>query len=519
MRTLPLWTAAVVGLARWRSPRRVVGSSGITALFFGAACALCGPPSAQSATVTATITGKITSGVDQTGVFGSPNTDLAGDDYTAVFTFDTTKGVLDGDQTACDNGRVNSGNNTPVTQVVLTINSHTFTFLPNGATRTDSYVYASSATAPKTSLGFAYYEQYNDISVESIGTTLGLNGITVCRNWADNFPQYTLNPSLDSYAGGSAFGIALYPNGVEPPSQYASGNFSVVTVEVDGIGCSPAVTAGPICPSVMISAPTHTLWWFNGVNPDGYSTDITLEASPSGDPPYTWSVTGNANEVTFLPHQSVVTTTTSDNKVTIYAAAASCEPNDIQVTVSTQGVTSAPFPLSILTPHSLLFLTQEDHPDATLGYLSDIYYRILDQFGKDSLSHRIYLNEKWTTPDFTCVYKTSTGDCAANWPKPIEDECSANTECPFPLPPNDWADEIGGVPLANVPPPVPTPTSPSLGSNLLTCDSPKQTLVQYWPGQWWIGSATPGDGVLVQENNWYRFINHGRHCDIVSPVP
>jgi hypothetical protein len=50
-------------------------------------------PTLSSATiVTYTYTGTVSSGYDQTGDFGAPNTNLAGDSFTAVFTYDTTKG-------------------------------------------------------------------------------------------------------------------------------------------------------------------------------------------------------------------------------------------------------------------------------------------------------------------------------------------------------------------------------------------------------------------------------------------
>jgi hypothetical protein len=39
------------------------------------------------------VTGIVTSGVDQTGVFGSKNTNLAGKDYTQVFIVDDAKGT------------------------------------------------------------------------------------------------------------------------------------------------------------------------------------------------------------------------------------------------------------------------------------------------------------------------------------------------------------------------------------------------------------------------------------------
>jgi hypothetical protein len=87
-----------------------------------AAAALCAPQGAHAFTVLATITGNVTSGRDVTGVFVGKGTNLAGYPYTATFTFDTTQGINSPvTQTKCYNGLHNSGPNTPVTQVALTI--------------------------------------------------------------------------------------------------------------------------------------------------------------------------------------------------------------------------------------------------------------------------------------------------------------------------------------------------------------------------------------------------------------
>jgi hypothetical protein len=40
-----------------------------------------------------TVTGVVTSGIDESGVFGAPNTNLAGKDYTQVFLLDPSKGT------------------------------------------------------------------------------------------------------------------------------------------------------------------------------------------------------------------------------------------------------------------------------------------------------------------------------------------------------------------------------------------------------------------------------------------
>lgn len=49
----------------------------------------------SAVTITVTYTGTITQGYDASGVFGPPKSDLGGDAYKLVFTFDTTKGIYD----------------------------------------------------------------------------------------------------------------------------------------------------------------------------------------------------------------------------------------------------------------------------------------------------------------------------------------------------------------------------------------------------------------------------------------
>ncbi len=67
---------------------------GVTALSIAVAMSLAMSAPAPAAIIQATYSGTITSGLDVTGVFGSPNTDLAGAHYTSTFLFDTSLGEL-----------------------------------------------------------------------------------------------------------------------------------------------------------------------------------------------------------------------------------------------------------------------------------------------------------------------------------------------------------------------------------------------------------------------------------------
>jgi YD repeat-containing protein len=54
---------------------------------------VCLPNVAEAAIITVTITGTVGSGTDTSGVFGPPNTDLTGQNFIVVFTFDDSKGT------------------------------------------------------------------------------------------------------------------------------------------------------------------------------------------------------------------------------------------------------------------------------------------------------------------------------------------------------------------------------------------------------------------------------------------
>jgi hypothetical protein len=85
---------------------------------------------ALASKVVATITGTVFSASDNSGTFGPPNSELAGDNFSLVFTFDDTKGVQN---VATSNGVpyfssiTSTASSNPGT-AVLTINAESFEF-------------------------------------------------------------------------------------------------------------------------------------------------------------------------------------------------------------------------------------------------------------------------------------------------------------------------------------------------------------------------------------------------------
>ena len=165
------------------------------------------------------------------------------------------------------------------------------------------------------------------------------------------------------------------------------------------------------------------------------------------------------------------------------------------MTVTANGLTSPPFGLVIRKPARLVPVSPFaiHNSNALYGYVSYIYYKILDQFGADFPATKIPLNEIFTSetiPDYPG---------GTNWD-------ITNVPGGAPEPPLKWPDQISGsqqtTPKA-LPPGVPLGTQK----------------VDHLTGEWRVGSSTPGKGVRVQTNTWQKYQDHAIHTDIVSPAP
>jgi hypothetical protein len=293
--------------------RPMHAKAGIASAMAFAAAALCAPQEAQAYTVLATITGTLTSGSDVTGVFVGKKADLTGYPYTATFTFDTTQGtnspVL---PTQCYNGLHNSGTNTPVSQVELTINgsSYVFSHTPT-APSIDSFVYAQNAGSSKAGLGFYFSETFNSSTGftggNNIGTEITINSLStaLCRYWYNAF-SYTLKPPTDGYTGGSGFLINKYQivNGVSKQYQVATGYFSVNTVSVSG---TITPQSSPHIYFLNVSTGQYSDITNSSV-PVVLGQPIELFAIPAGTPaqPSAWDVQGTpVGAYLLFPQQTV----------------------------------------------------------------------------------------------------------------------------------------------------------------------------------------------------------------------
>ncbi len=174
---------------------RVFGAATLAALFLGA-------PSANAAIVDVTYTGTVAAGFDQTGLFGSPNGNLAGDSYQVMYAFNTVWGNYYSFPTESNaSGGSSVGVLSPSLGVTVTINGvsvssnlngwfdqaygyndgvsssgqyHTTSFFNVGPSSTTSnflsnFVYAANLTIPANiSSPFSYDVQSGDTQAGSV---------------------------------------------------------------------------------------------------------------------------------------------------------------------------------------------------------------------------------------------------------------------------------------------------------------------------------------------------------------
>jgi hypothetical protein len=212
---------------------------------FIAAITACAPQQAHALTVTATVKGTIVSGVDTTGVFGTPGS-LAGQAFTAIFTFDSNEGAAYNPFSSlqppniCYNGLKDSNQNTSA-QVSLLINGHPYpyTFRAVGASAVTWSLYLENYNNNQITLGLTYNTTFPTTptqSTDNIGMVVILNQKNACHYWSDN-ASYTLPYGGGGFYGSSGFYIRNYVTSKEntPPYQLAQGGFNVALGKITQI--------------------------------------------------------------------------------------------------------------------------------------------------------------------------------------------------------------------------------------------------------------------------------------------
>ena len=254
---------------------------------------------------------------------------------------------------------------------------------------------------------------------------------------------------------------------------------------IDYAGCT--VTVKPVI------AGLNTVWWFGGQTPSGYATNVTLTASQS-NATYEWSVTAGAHKI------NLADTSGNQAQVSATGQGIGSQANDVSITVTVNGQTSAPFNITVRTPHRAVPLIppgQSSHithdPDSSYGYQTTIRYRILDNLDA-LLPTPIWVNECWTSDPV----KDYAGE--VNWLQSQQQGAE--------VPNSAFEDQIQGY-LLSIANPVPTSPQSPLGN----------VKVQHWGQAIYIGSSTACQGRRIQTNTFQKYIDHATHENVISPNP
>ena len=286
-------------------------------------------------------------------------------------------------------------------------------------------------------------------------------------------PSFLSLTSVDSGNGTARF------VGISPGSDFGSWH---AKISDDPYLCTVAGT-GPAAVKPKITGP-NTVWWFNGSNPSGYATQITLTSS--GGNGVIWAVTAGSEKVSVNPTGNTLTVQSSGSSFSSFVG-------DIKITAQVNYETSSPFSLTTRTPRDLVPDIYSSVCDPTWGYQSDIKYLIRDQM-MAYLPLSVPLNENWTT--------TVMSDYAGtNWRR--QDPGAANTD---PSTPAMLEDIIQGENIAL--PPIPPTACPGAG-----------LAVEHWGQEWRIGDLSIGSGKRVQTDVIQKYENYAEHESIVSPAP
>jgi|ERR1035441_3752019 hypothetical protein len=369
-------------------------------------------------------------------------------------------------------------------------------------------------------------------------TTVRLNGNDV-RGYASHSItgdyRYYWYMYLQSWNYKSGTLIGSYPNGYASPEGTTAWQQYDATLQYWGPG-SYSVTE-----YVSSYSPYCDQWeppWSNGVSPWYYSNVTTVvrptrpDYGPAGhtvfylgpgisnDQAYsnnTALIAGNPNGAPETP-QWVFTagsafgtlscTTCSQPLFTATQASASCQDYSVVLNTSYNGFQSDPFYMfinapnneeaSTCTPNLGCPATWNYTIDWYNGWASFIFYTTDTLCALDGPMTAYDMNESfgsWVPPDYT----------GATWSPP--------TPNPWGVPASEWYDELSfACPANNC---TPMPVKPTVNC-WPDCGTVK---VQHATQTLKVGTQNMGHGFAVQQDTQQRFLDHGEHDNIVTPIP
>jgi hypothetical protein len=261
--------------------------------------------------------------------------------------------------------------------------------------------------------------------------------------------------------------------------------------------------------SISLSV-SPSLWFFGSGISQTFglgSTQTTLTANGASGGSFAWSITNGAGKVSFASGSQQNSANTTVNSVTLYSANYSTSTNDVTVKISWTPANgsdpqSATSNLTVDSPYKLIPGTPSDMgigssciTAGTTGYSSQIPYTVQSFRGQNITG--IYINESFTSDDtFQAPYE------ASNWP-------SIAVNPAVQIGATGFSDQIC---IGNVNGLLtPAPEVPQAPLSSAQVDHRNQS--------WSVGSSTSGQGVSVQTDTLQRYLDHGRHLSVMSPLP
>jgi hypothetical protein len=308
-----------------------------------------------------------------------------------------------------------------------------------------------------------------------------------------------IHSGQDSESAGRTATVQWY----DTPSTLGSGIYAEADTHTFSNTCGGSAGPYNYTPSLVVSKPTITgtngAWYLGGgADPaNGYYNQAAVTGNPNCNPgdtcnatPY-WSVTANSNKVSLSC--SVCT------NQTVTALVPSDSFGDVQIHMDIGGFAASPFSFTVNAPASLDSAGGPFDENYFDGYYSAIYYNTLDEFGHQMPS--IALNEQFSNPGCGNPVANFCPDQTNNWNKPTPYGLSAYNQTGY------WYDQIYIYNCSSCSPAYSGPKNPLSTS---TVDHSTQT--------WRVGSSAVGVGVEVQYDTLQRYVDHGRHNGVVSPV-